>query len=279
MSKIQDAFKGKKAFIPYLMAGDPDIERTRAYILTMAAAGADLVEIGIPFSDPIAEGGMIQAANLRAFASHTTLDQIFRMVDSLKGEVSIPLLLMTYVNPVFNRSYETFFAECAACGVSGVILPDLPFEEQGEVRPHARRNGVELISLIAPTSGKRIERIARAAEGYIYLVSSMGVTGVRNEIAASNVAPLLREIRKYTSVPVAVGFGIHDPRQAAELSQASDGVIVGSAVVNIIAAEKDQASARLGAYVRAMKDAMNAGAGVGAGAEAGSEAEESKMRG
>ncbi|MDR1246246.1 MAG: tryptophan synthase subunit alpha [Clostridiales Family XIII bacterium] len=252
---IAAAFANNKAFIAYLMAGDPSLEKTREYILTIAGAGADIIEIGIPFSDPVAEGETIQKAGLRALASKTRPVRIFEMIASLKGEISAPLLLMTYINPVFNYGYDKFFAECAECGVDGVIIPDLPFEEHGEILTFCEKYGTVLISLIAPLSGDRIGMIAEKAKGYIYLVSSMGVTGVRNEIT-TDIVSMMREIKKYTCVPVAVGFGVQSPEQAASLSKSADGVITGSAIVNIISEYGDNATPALEKYVRSMKSAV-----------------------
>ncbi|MDR0570873.1 MAG: tryptophan synthase subunit alpha [Clostridiales Family XIII bacterium] len=265
--RIAAAFKGGKAFIAYLMAGDPTMEKTREYILAMVEAGADVIELGVPFSDPIAEGETIQAANLRAFASGTDVGKAFALAASLKGEMEAPLLFMTYVNLLHNYGYEAFFAKCAECGVSGVVLPDLPFEEQGELSAFAEASGVCLITLVAPTSGERAERMARDAKGFIYLVSSMGVTGVRSEIGAE-VPALAAGMRARSKTPVAVGFGIHSPEQAAEMAAHADGVIVGSAIVDIIAKLGGEAKPALTEYVRAMKAAVM---GVGGEpAEAGS---------
>jgi tryptophan synthase alpha chain len=250
-NKISQAFAGKKAFIAYLMAGDPSLEKTREYIIALERAGADIIEIGIPFSDPIAEGDVIQAANLRAFASNTTLDGIFDMIASLKGAVSVPLLFMTYLNPVFSRGYSAFFKQCAECGVQGIIIPDLPFDESGEVTEFTKTNGLALISLIAPTSAERVSRIARGAEGFVYLVSSLGVTGARAEIT-TDVGALTASVRAHTDVPIAVGFGVHSPEQAARIREHADGVIVGSAIVSIIAEHGPAAAPHIDEYVRAM---------------------------
>ncbi|MDR3120495.1 MAG: tryptophan synthase subunit alpha [Clostridiales bacterium] len=255
-ARITEVFRAcGKAFIAYLMAGDPDLAQTRASILALARGGADIIELGLPFSDPIAEGETIQAANLRAFASKTELSGIFELARSLKGELSAPLLFMTYLNPVFNFGYDAFFARCAACGVSGIIIPDLPFEEQAEVAVYTKKHGVALITLVAPTSGPRIAKIARGAEGYLYLVSSMGVTGVRGEIT-TDLPALVAEIRRHTNVPVAIGFGVHSPEQAGALSSLADGVIVGSAIVELIARHAADAPKILEAYARSMKSAM-----------------------
>ncbi|MDR1135600.1 MAG: tryptophan synthase subunit alpha [Clostridiales Family XIII bacterium] len=257
MSRISEVFEnGNKAFIAYLMAGDPSPIKTREYILKIAEAGADIIELGIPFSDPIAEGETIQKANLRAFASGAGLESAFEIAESLKGVLKAPLLFMTYINPVFNYGYDNFFTKCADCGVSGIILPDLPFEEQGELSGFTTKHGVDLITLIAPTSSSRIEKVAKNAQGFIYLVSSMGVTGVRTDIN-TDISEIIGEIRKYSDTPIAVGFGVHSPSQATGLSRHADGVIVGSAIVNIIAEHGENAADALYAYVKSMKDAVS----------------------
>jgi tryptophan synthase alpha chain len=255
MNKISAAFSGQKAFVAYLMAGDPDLATTREYILTLARSGADVIELGLPFSDPIAEGEVIQEANLRAFAAGTKLEGIFEMVASLRGELAVPLLFMTYLNPIFHYGYDAFFKRAADCGVSGIIIPDLPFEEQAEVLPFTAKHGLDLITLIAPTSAERVARLAQNAQGYIYLVSSLGVTGARSEIT-TDIAGLVAAVRAHTQLPVAVGFGVHSPAQAHDLTQSADGVIVGSAIVSIIAERGADAAADLADYTRSMKAAM-----------------------
>jgi tryptophan synthase alpha chain len=252
MSRITDVFKGKKVFIAYLMAGDPDLEKTAEYILALQEGGADIIEIGIPFSDPIAEGETIQNANLRSFSSGTTPDGIFKMTEGLKDKVKIPLLFMSYVNPIFSYGYDSFFKRCSESGISGVILPDVPFEEEGEVRPYAQKYGIEVITLVAPTSARRIANIAKSAQGFIYVVSSMGVTGVRTSINR-DIRSIIEAIKKETDIPAAVGFGINTPEQAAELLQYADGIIVGSAIVNIIAQNSADTAGKLKEYVRSMK--------------------------
>lgn len=258
MSRIREAFKDKKAFIPFLTAGDPCLEKTAEYILEMEKAGADLIEIGIPFSDPIAEGPVIQEADLRALAAGTTTDRIFDMVQEIRKQVRVPLVLMTYLNPVFHYGYERFFRRCRACGIDGIIIPDLPFEEQEELKPTANKNGVEVITLVAPTSRQRIREIAEEAEGFLYLVSSMGVTGMRNRIC-TDLKGMIREIREVSEIPVAVGFGIHTPDQAEQIAGIADGVIVGSAVVRLIAQDQGNAAKDISAYVQEMKQAVNRG--------------------
>ena len=255
MSRIKDAFQNKKAFIAYLMAGDPNLELSAEYILTAQDAGADMVEIGIPFSDPIAEGEVIQESAVRALASGARLDGVFSMAASIKSKMRIPLVFMTYLNPVFVYGYDRFFAKCAEIGICGIIIPDLPFEEQAEAKTSAKKYNIEIVTLVAPTSEKRTERIAKEAEGFIYLVSSMGVTGVRSEIT-TDLSAIVSDIRQYTKVPVAVGFGISTPQQAKQFASVSDGVIVGSAIVRIIARHGKNAKQALYEYIHEMKQSV-----------------------
>ncbi|MCL2471267.1 MAG: tryptophan synthase subunit alpha [Propionibacteriaceae bacterium] len=253
---IQRAFE-HKAFIGFLTGGDPSLEDTRRYIKVMAEAGADLVEIGVPFSDPIAEGPAIQAASARALAAHTTPEKLFGLVDELRRQdgLTIPLAMMTYLNPVHHYGYEAFFARAAAVGVDALIIPDLPFDEHEEVRQAAASAHVAVISMIAPTSADRVRQIASHAEGFIYLVSSLGVTGVRSEIT-TDLASIVAQIREVTDVPVAVGFGISTPAQAAAMTAVADGAIVGSAIVRLIAEHGSHADEAIGGYVREMVRAM-----------------------
>lgn len=254
MSKIAGAFQNGKAFIPFLTAGDPSLEKTETFILEMVRAGADLIEIGIPFSDPIAEGIVIQEANLRALSAGTTPERIFQMVASVREKTDIPLVFLTYVNPVWNYGYEKFMARCAELGVDGLILPDLPYEEKAELGEVAKRHDVDIISLIAPTSEHRIGKIASEATGYLYVVSSMGVTGVRSEIR-TDLPAILQVVRENSTIPAAVGFGINTPQQAYDISRYADGVIVGSAIVRIIEKYGNEAAPHVYEYVRTMKEA------------------------
>ena len=255
MNRIGDAFKNKKAFVAYLMAGDPDLVTSAEYILTAQKAGADLIEIGIPFSDPVAEGEVIEAAGLRALAAGTRLDGVFDMVESIKDQMHIPIVFMTYLNPVYVYGYERFFAKCANIGICGIIIPDMPFEEQEEAKDVAKKYEVEVVTLVAPTSEQRIKEIACHAEGFIYLVSSMGVTGVRSEIT-TDLSFIIAEIRKSTDIPVATGFGISTPEQAEHYATVADGVIVGSAIVSIIARHGRNAHQNLHEYIHAMKSVL-----------------------
>lgn len=256
MSKIANAFKDGKAFIGFLTAGDPSVEKTVEYILDMVDAGCDLVEIGIPFSDPMAEGVVIQEANVRALKHNTTTDDVFEIVKAVREKTDVPIVFLTYINPVFFYGYERFFKKCREYGVDGIISPDLPYEEKGEIADIALSNDVDVISLIAPTSSERIQKIASDATGFIYVVSSLGVTGMRSEIK-TDLNAILSDIREVTDLPLAVGFGINTPKQASEIGKIADGVIVGSAIVKIIEEYGENASQPLKEYVLAMKKACN----------------------
>ncbi|MDR0435812.1 MAG: tryptophan synthase subunit alpha [Propionibacteriaceae bacterium] len=253
---IAKAFAGGKAFIAFITAGDPSLAASEGFIRDLIAGGADLIEIGIPFSDPIAEGPVIQAANVRAFAGGASVAGAFELARRVHAQTATPLVFLTYLNPVFHYGYEAFCARCAEVGVSGIIIPDLPFEEQGELKSIAAGHGVAVITLIAPTSADRIRAIAEAATGFIYVVSSMGVTGVRAEIT-TDLKTIITEIKKHTNTPVAIGFGIHSPEQAAELSRYADGVIVGSKIVSLIAEHGAAAGPVLREYAASMKSALD----------------------
>ena len=257
MSNIASAFSHGKAFIAFITCGDPDLETTAAAVRAAAENGADLIELGIPFSDPTAEGPVIQEASLRALQGGVTTDRIFAFVRELRRDVTVPLVFMTYANVVYSYDAEKFISTCRDIGIDGLILPDLPFEEKEEFLPLCRQYGVDLISLIAPTSENRVAMIAREAEGFIYLVSSLGVTGTRSEIT-TDLQPIIRAIRENASVPVAIGFGISTPEQAAKMAALSDGAIVGSAIEKILARLGKEAPAEIGRYVKSMKDAIKA---------------------
>ena len=255
MSRIKEAFENGKAFIAFVTCGDPDLETTGAVVREMVKNGADLIELGIPFSDPTAEGPVIQGANLRALNGGVTTDQIFEFVKELRRDVSVPMVFMTYANVVFSYGAERFISTCRKIGMDGLILPDLPYEEKEEFQPICRRFGLELISLIAPTSENRIARIAGEAEGFVYLVSSLGVTGVRSEIK-TDLTSIVEAIRRNTDIPCAIGFGISTPEQAARMAGLADGVIVGSAIVRLIEKYGRQAPEYVGRYVKEMKAAI-----------------------
>lgn len=255
MSKIAEAFVNGKAFIPFITCGDPDLETTAAVVRAAAANGADLIELGIPFSDPTAEGPVIQGANLRALQGGVTTDKVFGLVKELRRDVTIPMVFMTYANVVFSYGAERFMQNCKNVGINGIILPDLPFEEKEEFLDVCRANEVDLISLIAPTSENRIAMIAKEAEGFIYIVSSLGVTGTRSEIR-TDLKSIVDVVRQNTSVPCAIGFGISRPDQAKDMAAISDGAIVGSAIIKLLAQYGRQAAPYVGEYVKAMKDAV-----------------------
>ena len=257
MNRIKQAFENKKAFIPFITCGDPDIETTEKIIMAAEENGADLIELGIPFSDPTAEGAVIQAANIRALKGGITTDKVFDMVKRLRERVKVPLVIMTYANVVFSYGAERFMSTCAQVGIDGVILPDLPFEEKDEFAPVSKKYGVALISLIAPTSHQRIAMIAKEAEGFMYIVSRLGVTGVRSGIK-TDIASIVKVVRENTDTPCAVGFGISTPEQAAKMAGLSDGAIVGSAIIKIMAEHGKDAAKYVGEYVRKMKEGITA---------------------
>lgn len=255
MSKIAAAFDHGKAFIAFITCGDPDLETTGRAVRAAVANGADLIELGIPFSDPTAEGPVIQEANLRALKAGTTTDRIFDFVQELRRDVTVPMVFMTYANVIFSYGAEKFISTCEKIGIDGLILPDLPFEEKEEFLPLCQKYHVDLVSLIAPTSENRVAMIAREAEGFIYLVSSLGVTGTRSEIT-TDLKPIIRTIRENAKVPVAIGFGISQPEQAKAMAAISDGAIVGSAIEKILAQYGKDAPEHIGVYVNSMKKAV-----------------------
>ena len=255
MIKIADAFKNGKAFIPFITCGDPDLETTEKLVRAAAGNGADLIELGIPFSDPTAEGPVIQEANERALRAGTTTDKVFQLVRGLRRDVTIPMVFMTYANVVFSYGTDRFLKNCVDAGIQGLILPDIPFEEKDEFDPACKACGLELVSLIAPTSEDRIGRIAREAEGFVYCVSSLGVTGVRSEIT-TDIAAMVRLVKEEKDIPCAVGFGISTPEQAKRMAAQADGVIVGSAIMKLVAQHGREAVSHVAEYVRSMKDAI-----------------------
>ena len=256
MSRVTDVFSKGKAFIPFITAGDPHLSVTEELIPAMAKAGADLIEIGIPFSDPVAEGIVIQEADARALLAGTTTDKIFESVKRIRMKTSVPLAFMTYLNPIFVYGSERFIKNAAECGIDALIVPDMPFEEKEELKPYCNQYGIDLISLIAPTSKERIKTIAAEAEGFVYCVSSMGVTGVRKEIT-TNLGDMISLVKETKNIPCAIGFGISTPEQAAEMSQYADGVIVGSAIVKLAAKYGTDCIEPICSYVREMKAAIS----------------------
>ena len=255
MNKIHQAFENGKAFIPFITCGDPDLETTAAAVRAAVANGADLIELGIPFSDPTAEGPVIQGANIRALRGGIKTKHIFEFVRELRRDVTVPMVFMTYANVVFSYGAEKFISTCAEVGIDRLILPDIPFEEKEEFLPICRQYDVALISLIAPTSANRIGMIAKEAEGFIYLVSSLGVTGERSEIK-TDLRSIVELIRANTDVPCAIGFGISTPEQAKQMASISDGAIVGSAIIRLLEKHGKDAPQYIGEYVKSMKDAI-----------------------
>lgn len=258
MSNIKKTFDHGKAFIPFVTAGDPDLDTTHQLILAMAEAGADLIEIGIPFSDPVAEGIVIQKADERALASGTTTDKIFDLVKQVRKSTDVPLALMTYLNPIFVYGSDKFMRNCEKAGIDAVIVPDLPFEEKDELLPACEKYNIDLISLIAPTSNERIANIAKEAQGFVYCVSSLGVTGVRSEIT-TDIGEMVSLVKSAKNIPCAIGFGISTPEQAKTMAQHADGVIVGSAIVRMVEDHGKNSVEIVRKYVKEMKAAITNG--------------------
>lgn len=263
MNRIDSMFhtlkaEGKKALITFITAGDPTIRDTERMVLEMERQGADLVELGIPFSDPIAEGPVIQEANLRALKHDIGLDVIFAAVRRLREKTQIPLVFLMYYNSVLNYGPGRFFQTCAESGVDGVIIPDLPFEESDEIAEYTKANDVHQISLVSPTSSSRLEKICAAAKGFLYCVSSLGVTGMRETIR-TDLAGFFQDISRHCSIPTCIGFGISSPQQAAEVRELCDGVIVGSAIVNCAAAAigSDAKAEAVGSFTKSLREALD----------------------
>ena len=254
-NRIREAFAKGKAFIPFITCGDPDLETTGKLVRAAVESGADLIELGIPFSDPTAEGPVIQGANIRALQGGVTTDKIFDFVRELRKDVTVPLVFMTYANVVFSYGAEDFISTCQKIGIDGIILPDLPFEEKEEFAPLCKQHDVALISLIAPTSDKRIAMIAREAEGFLYIVSSLGVTGTRSEIT-TDLSSMVKVVSENTDIPCAIGFGISTPEQAKKMAEIADGVIVGSAIIKLIEKYGRESKNAVGEYVKSMKEAI-----------------------
>ena len=255
MSNIKKAFEKGKAFIPFITCGDPSLEITEKIVYAMERAGADLIELGIPFSDPTAEGPVISGANLRALSTGATTDKIFDLVRKLRRTVKVPMVFMTYANVVFSYGAERFIKTCSEIGIDGLILPDIPFEEKGEFDNICKQYGLDLISMVAPTSHERISRIAAEARGFIYCVSSLGVTGTRKDIT-TDIGGMVELAKAANNIPCAVGFGISTPEQARQIAQFADGIIVGSAIVKLCAEYGTECVPHIEAYVRIMKQAI-----------------------
>ncbi len=254
MSRIAEAFTDNKAFIPFITCGDPDLDTTKKIIRELEKNGADLIELGIPFSDPTAEGPVIQGANIRALKNKITTDDVFAMVDEIRADVKVPMVFMTYANVVYSYGIEKFLSRCNEVGINGIILPDVPYEEKTEFTDVCEKYDIDFISMIAPTSEDRIDMIASEAKGFIYIVSSLGVTGTRTQLNG-NIKNLVDRVRKNTDVPCAVGFGISTPEQAREMANISDGAIVGSAIVRVVEKYGTDAPGHVGEFVKSMKEA------------------------
>lgn len=255
MNRIPQAFGRGKAFIPFITGGDPDLETTEKLVYALAEAGADAIEIGIPFSDPIAEGPVIQDASERALRAGCTVEKLFGLVSRVRPNIKIPLLFMTYYNPIFACGVSSFTQRCAAGGLDGLIVPDLPFEEREELLGPCASRGLELISLIAPTSEARIEEIAKKSGGFLYCVSSLGVTGERRELDDS-ARHMVAQVRGAADIPCAVGFGISTPEQARKMAGYSDGVIIGSAIVRMAAEHGRECVEAIFKYAKSIKQAI-----------------------
>ena len=256
MSRISEAFKNGKAFIPFITLGDPDLDTTEKIILEMAKNGADIIELGIPFSDPTAEGPVIQEANLRALKGGINTEKVFEFTKKIRSLVNVSLVYMTYANVIFSYGSEKFISKCKEVGIDAIIVPDVPFEEREEFLPYCEKYGIDFIYLIAPTSNERIKMIAKEAKGFIYVVSSLGVTGVRSSIT-TDISSIVKSIKEETDVPCAIGFGIQTPDQAKEMAKSSDGVIVGSKIIKLLHENEAEAPSVIGKYVKEMKEAMN----------------------
>lgn len=258
MSRITKRFeelrsKGETGLVVYIMAGDPDLETTRRLILEMERAGADVIELGVPFTDPLADGPSIQLAAERALASGTTLEGILEMVADLRKETQIPILLMTYYNPIFRAGQQNVAVAAQAAGVDGLLISDLPPEEAAEWKEIAQTAGLDTIFLLAPTStDQRIEIAARIASGFVYCVSRTGVTGVQADLPP-DLHDLLDRIRAETDQPIAVGFGVSKPEHVRQIGEWCDAAVVGSAIVNLIAQHGRQSPEAVGELVRSLK--------------------------
>ena len=253
--KITEAFSRGKAFIPFVTCGDPSLDVTEKIVNAMVEAGADLIELGIPFSDPTAEGPVIQGANLRALSGGVTTDKVFDMVEKIRKNTDVPMVFMTYANVVFSYGTERFCKRAQEVGMDGLILPDVPYEEKEEFAEVADKYGLDLISLIAPTSHERIATIAKDAEGVVYCVSSLGVTGMRSQIT-TDIGAMVKLVKAQKDIPCAVGFGISTPEQAKKMAVQADGVIVGSAIVKLCESYSADCLPYIKEYVKSMKDAI-----------------------
>jgi tryptophan synthase alpha chain len=258
IKKIQDVFKNNnKALIAYLTLGDPNLKISEQYVLDLAKGGADIIELGIPFSDPVADGETIANANKRALSNgdkNVNINNLFKSVANIRKQINTPLVWLSYINPIFRYGYKKFFKTCAKYQINGVIIPDMPYKEQGEIKKYVNKYNIDIITLISPTSKNRIKLLSKNAKGFVYAVSSLGVTGVRDNIT-TNTKQFAKDIKENTNTPIAIGFGISTKKQVCEMVQDYDGVIVGSGIVKIIEKHKDKASPYLIKYLQELKSA------------------------
>lgn len=255
--KIVDIFQQQKALITFVVASDPDFDTTVENIVALAESGADLVEVGIPFSDPVADGPVIMAGDLRAFEAGSTTVKIFEMLRRVRQRTDVPIVLLTYINPVFKFGYDAFFKEMAQTEIQGIIVPDVPLEEQGDLQKAADQYQRDLIQLIAPTSMARLPKLVENASGFLYVVSSLGTTGQRADFNNERLQDEIKQIRQVTHLPIAIGFGIHMPEQVAKLAPLADGIIIGSGVVDVIAQHGTSAPQYLREYATALKAGLH----------------------
>lgn len=255
MSNLNKVFANKKVFIPFIVADDPDIETTVINVLTLAKNGADIVELGIPFSDPVADGPVIQKVDLRAFKAGVNTNVVFEIVEKIRQKSDVPIIFNTYLNIPFKYGYDKFCQRCQELDVAGLVIPDAPIEEQGELKPFADKHGIDLIPSIAPTSAGRIEMIAQSATGFIYVISPLEAVGISDELAMQQLTATIQKINKVTDVPVVIGSGIHSPEQATKLAAIADGICIDSDVVEIIAGGDVQNN--LSKYTQKIKDSIS----------------------
>lgn len=263
MNRIKQTFdalkrENRKALITFITAGDPTIETTKKLVIEMEKRGANIIELGIPYSDPIAEGPVIQAANSRALKNNLRLKDIMAAAAEIRKEVSVPLIYLLYFNSILQYGIEKFLRDCVNSGVDGLIIPDLPYEEKNEIADSASKYNIDIISMVSPTSKDRIEKIAKDAKGFLYCVSSLGVTGVRNNFD-TDFAEFFGHIDRYANVPKAVGFGISTGEQIRNLRRFCDGIIIGSAIVKKVEESscEEDAVEKVGEYVQAMRNALD----------------------
>lgn len=256
MNNIENVFKKGKAIIPFIVAGHPSLELTEKLIYALARSGADMIELGMPFSDPVADGPVIQRVYSKVLESGITTDDIFDMLQRTREKIEIPLIIMSYLNPIFVYGVDKFINRCVECGVKGLIIPDIPYEEREELEPFCIENGIDVISLVTPTSKERIALIVKNAKSFIYCVSSPGVTDIPNEFHRE-INEMITLVRKFNTLPCVADLGISTPEQAKDISQFADGIIIGSAIVSLVADKGDQCIPAVEAHITSIKDALH----------------------